>query len=77
MVGYRRVSTDEQAVRGLGLAAQETAIKAQCERRGVPLVAMYTDPGIGTKTMDRPALKTALSDHEAGRGNVLIVAKLD
>jgi len=77
VVGYLRVSTDEQAVSGLGLAAQEAAIRTDCERRGLPLVGLYSDPGVSAKTIDRPALTAALADLDAGRGSVLMVAKLD
>lgn len=77
VVGYLRVSTDEQAVSGLGLAAQEAAVRADCERRGLPLVALYSDPGVSAKTIDRPALTAALADLDAGRGSILMVAKLD
>jgi DNA invertase Pin-like site-specific DNA recombinase len=77
VVGYCRVSTEEQAVSGLGLAAQETAIRAACEARGTPLVALYRDEGVSARSLDRPALRTALDDLEAGRGDVLMVSKLD
>jgi len=77
VVGYCRVSTDEQAVSGLGLAAQEQAIRAECERRGLALVALYSDPGVSAKTLERPGLRAALGDLEDRRGNVLMVAKLD
>jgi len=74
---YLRVSTEEQAVSGLGLAAQEAAIRAECSRRGLDLTAVYVDAGISGKTLDRPELQRALADLDAGRGSVLIVAKLD
>jgi DNA invertase Pin-like site-specific DNA recombinase len=77
VVGYCRVSTDEQAVSGLGLAAQEGAIRLACEARGAPLVALYRDEGISARSLDRPALGAALGDLDAGRGNVLMVSKLD
>lgn len=77
VVGYCRVSTDEQAVSGLGLAAQESAIRGACEARGVALVALYRDEGVSARSLDRPALTAALGDLEAGRGDVLMVSKLD
>jgi DNA invertase Pin-like site-specific DNA recombinase len=77
VVAYLRVSTEEQAVSGLGLAAQERAVRAECRRRGLPLAAVHTDAGVGGKTLMRPALKAALADLDAGRGSVLMVAKLD
>jgi DNA invertase Pin-like site-specific DNA recombinase len=77
VVGYCRCSTEEQAESGLGMAAQESAIKSECERRGVPLVALYRDEGVSAKNMVRPALQAALADLEAGQGTVLMVSKLD
>lgn len=77
VVAYLRVSTEEQADSGLGLAAQESAIRSACEARGAELLAIHTDAGISGKNMDRPALKAALADLDAGRGDVLMVSKLD
>lgn len=77
VVAYCRVSTEEQAISGLGLAAQEKAIKAECKRRGLPLVAVHTDAGLSGKTLVRPALRAALAALDSGSGSVLMVAKLD
>jgi DNA invertase Pin-like site-specific DNA recombinase len=77
VIGYCRVSTEEQAVSGLGLAAQENAIRAECVRRGLTVVVIHTDAGISGKTLSRPALSSALADLKVGRGSVLMVAKLD
>jgi DNA invertase Pin-like site-specific DNA recombinase len=77
VVAYCRVSTEEQCVSGLGLAAQEVAIRNECERRGMDLVAIHTDAGLSGKTLTRPALTAALADLDDGRGSVLMVAKLD
>src|SRR5579871_5546021 len=77
VVGYCRVSTEEQAVSGLGLAAQEQAIRAECERRGVALVALHADAGISGKSLDRPGLTATLRQLDAGEGDVLMSAKLD
>jgi len=76
-VAYCRVSTEEQAVSGLGLNAQERAIQRECERRGLDLIALHTDAGMSAKTRKRPALEAALADLDAGYGSVLMVAKLD
>lgn len=78
IVGYIRVSTDEQAVSGAGLGAQRTAIEVEAARRGLPLLAVHADEGISGKSITgRPALAAALADLDAGRGTVLLVAKLD
>lgn len=77
VVAYCRVSTEEQAVSGLGLAAQEDAILRECDRRGLPVVAVHTEAGISAKTLARPALTAALAALDAGEGSILMVAKLD
>ena len=77
VVGYLRVSTEEQADSGAGLAVQEAAIRAECQRRELPLLALHTDAGISGKSLVRPALTAALEDLDARQGNVLMVAKLD
>jgi DNA invertase Pin-like site-specific DNA recombinase len=77
VVGYVRVSTDEQAISGLGLAAQRAAIQAECARRDWTLVAVHEDPGVSGKTMDRPGLAAALADVEQGRAAALVVSKVD
>ncbi|MGH7869047.1 MAG: recombinase family protein [Candidatus Dormibacteraceae bacterium] len=77
VVGYLRVSTEEQAISGLGLSAKEKAIRVECRHRGLPLVALHTDAGVSAKTLARPALTAGLGDLDAGRGSVLIVSKLD
>ena len=76
-VGYRRVSTSEQADSGAGLAAQESIIEAEVQRRGWELVGTYTDTASGKSLAGREALTEALDEVESGRAQVLVVAKLD
>jgi DNA invertase Pin-like site-specific DNA recombinase len=76
VVGYVRVSTEEQGLSGAGLQAQKQAIRAECERRGWQLVRVEQDVLSG-RSMNRPGLQAALqlcrSEEVAG----LMVAKLD
>lgn len=51
VLGYVRVSTDEQADSGAGLAAQRASIPAECDRRGWTLLAVYDDAGASGKSM--------------------------
>ena len=76
VVGYIRVSTDEQH---LGPVAQEKAIRDWCKANGAELVAIHKDLGVsGGAALDkRPGLLAAidaLEEHGAGR---LLVAKRD
>jgi DNA invertase Pin-like site-specific DNA recombinase len=74
---YRRVSTEEQAESGLGLAAQETACRACARRLGLDLAAVFSDEAVSSvDPLDkRPGLLDAIA--ELGRGDMLIVAKRD
>ena len=63
VVGYIRVSTDEQAESGLGLAAQRAAIEAEVARRGWTLIAVHEDAGVSGKSLKgREGLSAALSE---------------
>ncbi|TYL50073.1 resolvase [Nocardioides sp. BGMRC 2183] len=78
VVGYLRVSTNEQALSGAGLDAQEAAIRAEADRRGWTLHALHTDAGASGRTLaHRPALAAAIEDIESGAAGGLVVAKLD
>lgn len=78
VVAYVRVSTEEQADSGAGLAAQRSAIAAECARRGWNLAALFEDAGASGKSLSgRPGLSAALNELESGRASTLVVAKLD
>lgn len=78
VVAYLRVSTDEQAVSGLGLEAQRTTIEQYAERKGLTIVAEFTDEGISAKDLKgRPAALAALKAVESGQAAGLLVAKMD
>jgi len=76
VVGYIRVSTNEQHLSGLGLGAQREAIRAECERRGWNLLKIEEDVSSGAKR-DRPGLSAAVDAVASGEADGLIVAKLD
>jgi DNA invertase Pin-like site-specific DNA recombinase len=77
VVGYVRVSTDEQRTSGAGLAAQRAAIEAECQRRGWELVEVIEDAGYSAKDLKRPGVQTALETLRSGGASALVVAKLD
>ena len=74
-VAYIRVSTSEQGTSGLGLAAQEAAIRSYCDRRGWVLADVQSEVASGAKGKPRPILDQALD--ELRDGDVLVVAKAD
>lgn len=54
VVGYTRVSTDEQSRSGLGLKAQQSLIREECERRGWDLLRVYEDGGASGSSLNGP-----------------------
>lgn len=76
MVGYVRVSTEEQGVSGAGLETQREAITADCARHGRRLVAIFEDVASG-KSLIRPGLDEARAVIAAGDASAIVVAKLD
>lgn len=77
VVGYKRVSTEEQGESGAGLDAQTAAIEADLARRGWTLHEMFTDVASGKSRAHRPGLAAALDEIKAGRAGTIMVAKLD
>jgi DNA invertase Pin-like site-specific DNA recombinase len=74
-VSYTRVSTDKQGRSGLGLEAQDAAIKAHLAATSGTLVGSYTEVESG-KRSDRPELAKAMA-HAKLTGSTLLIAKLD
>jgi site-specific DNA recombinase len=74
---YTRVSTEEQAESGAGLAAQADASMACAGRLGADVLGVFSDEGVsGSVGLEkRPALLEAIS--ALRKGDVLIVAKRD
>jgi DNA invertase Pin-like site-specific DNA recombinase len=77
VVAYVRVSSEEQADSRAGLEAQRAAIRRECERRGWELVEVIEDAGYSAKDLRRPGVRAALDELERGKGDALVVAKLD
>jgi DNA invertase Pin-like site-specific DNA recombinase len=79
LAGYIRVSTDQQAVEGLGLDVQRQAIKAWAKAAGHRLAGVHADEGVsGAKDLaDRPGLGDALDAVRSGAVGGLVVYRLD
>ena len=77
--GYIRVSTTEQAMRGVSLESQEAAIRAWCDRNGYKLVDLYIDRGITArkKLQNRKEFCRMMKDVQAHRINHILVLRLD
>jgi DNA invertase Pin-like site-specific DNA recombinase len=77
VVGYIRVSTEEQAQDGVSLDAQRAKVEGYARLYDLTLVDVVADAGQSAKTLDRPGLARALELLNAGRAAGLVVAKLD
>jgi DNA invertase Pin-like site-specific DNA recombinase len=77
VVGYVRVSTEEQASTGVSLAAQEARIGAYCAAMSLDGVSIVADRGASAKSLERPALRTLLDRVRAGSVATVVVLKLD
>lgn len=76
VIGYLRVSTDEQANSGLGLDAQRATIQTAADARGWDVV-WIEDAGHSAKTLKRPGIVKALALLKKGEAQGFVVAKLD
>ena len=75
LVAYYRVSTVQQGRSGLGLEAQERAVKDYAATAGGTVTDNFTEIESGSRS-DRPELAKALRLAEA-TGATLVIAKLD
>lgn len=73
---YTRVSTEEQALSGYSLSAQQEHLRQYVARReGWQCVGWYADEGISAKDTNRPGFRRMLD--ESRPGDVILVYKLD
>ena len=77
VIGYVRVSTEEQGRSGAGIDAQRAAILAECQRRGWTLIETIEDRGYSARDLRRPGIQAALEALDRGDASALVVAKLD
>ena len=75
IIAYYRVSTVRQGASGLGLEAQQEAVRAYARENRVKVLTAYTEVESG-KNGDRPELKRAIG-HARRSKATLVVAKLD
>ena len=74
-----RVSTEEQALHGLSLEAQDAALTEYAKKNGMVIVDRYVDEGITArkKIQNRKALMRLLEDVKAGKIDMIIFTKID
>jgi site-specific DNA recombinase len=76
-VGYTRVSTDKQADKGVSLEVQLEKIHAMAVVQGAELLEVIQDAGESAKSLERPGMARLLALVDAGKVQVVIIAKLD
>ena len=74
---YARVSSQEQAVEGVSIEAQISALHSYAQSQGWEIAGEYIDAGYGGGTDDRPNLKRLLLDARRDNFGIIAVAKLD
>jgi len=79
VVGYVRVSTNEQAENGVSLAAQKQKIRTYCKGNGWQCIAVVRDDGYSAKDLKRPGLQQILDEvaSKTRRFSGIVVTKLD
>jgi len=79
LIGYARVSTEDQARNGISLRSQRERIRAYAEANGVELVRIETDDGVsGFKAPSkRPAMARALAGVKSGDADGIVAIALD
>ena len=76
---YIRVSTEEQALHGISLAAQEDSLRRHSADRGYKIVGIYRDEGNSARkpVLKRPVMLQLLEDVKAGKIDRILFTKLD
>src|SRR5262245_43277710 len=77
VLGYIRVSSEEQASHGQSLGAQRAKLEQYAALYELELVDGIEDAGVSAKNMTRPGLQAALAQLKAGTVDGLLIVKLD
>jgi DNA invertase Pin-like site-specific DNA recombinase len=67
VVGYTRVSSEDQARDGVSLDAQREKVRLFAELHTLDLVEVIVEAGVSAKSIDRPGLSRALAMLGDGR----------
>jgi site-specific DNA recombinase len=76
---YIRVSSEEQALHGLSIEAQNTALEEWAKNHNATIVGKYIDAGISArkKAASRPELQRLLRDVQLRKIDLIVFTKLD
>lgn len=77
VLGYARVSTDDQARDGVSIDAQVERVTAYCIAKDWDLVNVVIDGGVSAKTLNRSGLQNIIAEVKDENIDAVIVYKLD
>lgn len=77
VIGYVRVSTEDQAAHGVSLDAQRIKLEQYAALFDHELIDVVVDAGVSAKTLNRDGLSSVLARLDSGEAEGLLVAKLD
>lgn len=77
VVGYIRVSTEEQAREGISLDNQRAKIEAYCNLNDLQLIEILADEGISAKNLNRPGVQRVLEMVRRKEITGIVIYKLD
>ena len=77
VLGYIRVSTEEQANSGLSLESQRQKLQQYCDLHDQELVEVVVDAGESAKNLQRPGMQRVLKAINNKSVDVVLVVKLD
>lgn len=77
VIGYVRVSTDEQATIGYSIAEQIETINQYCADHGIVNVEIIEDDGLSGKTLERAGIQKVLKEVKKKEVDMFIIKKVD
>ncbi|MFA6450914.1 MAG: recombinase family protein, partial [bacterium] len=77
VIGYARVSTEEQAREGVSLDNQRRKIELYAEMNDMELIGIEIDEGISAKNLKRPGVQRVLELARKKQVDCIIIYKLD
>ncbi len=77
VIGYCRVSTEEQATNGQSIDAQRAKVEGYAKLYDLDLAGVIVDAGVSAKSLNRQGLMEALAELRKGEAEGLIICKLD
>ena len=75
-IAYYRVSTHEQELSGLGLAAQRSTVETWCKANGVVITDEVVEVQSGKSLRRRPGMTNALDRCAAGEFDTLVASNV-